>query len=165
MRPFLALSASLLGPVLVTGVMVAAISNAGSQGAIYTVGEVQANLARSPSAWVGRTILVQGTVVAGNPVDHRSLNLVDVDALAVVDPLLLVRLGPDPLRAFLRRLPSLGSLAPAAQTIHWDEVAVYLMYRWRTSMYGPSARGVILRGRCLAAEGSSAAGGASHGTA
>jgi hypothetical protein len=86
---------------------------------------VQANLARSPATWVGRTILVQGTVVAGNPVDYPSPNLVDVDALATVDPLPVVRLGPDPLRAFLRRLPWLGSLAPAAQTIRWDEVAVY----------------------------------------
>jgi hypothetical protein len=117
--------------------MVAAISNAGSQGAIYTVGEVQANLARSPATWVGRTILVQGTVVAGNPVDYLSPNLVDVDASAVVDPLLLVQLGPDPLWAFFRRLPWLGSLAPVAQTIHWDEVAVYrVQLRVEACAYG-----------------------------
>jgi hypothetical protein len=137
MRPILAVPASLLGFVLITGVMVAASSNAGSQGAMYTVGEVQADLARSPATWVGRTILVQGTVVAGNPVDYPSPSLVDVDALAVVDPLPLVRLGPDPLRAFLRRLPWLGSLAPAAQTIRWDKVAVYhVQLRAQARAYG-----------------------------
>jgi hypothetical protein len=125
MRPIFAVPASLLGLVLATGIMVAAISNVGSQRTIYTVGEVQADLARSPATWVGRTILVQGTVVAGDPVDYPSLNLVDVDALATVDPLPLVRLGPDPLWAFLRHLPWLGSLATPAQIIHWDEVAVY----------------------------------------
>jgi hypothetical protein len=35
-------------------------------------------------------------------------------------------LGPaNPIRAFLRRLPVVGRVAPRAQTLHWDTLAIY----------------------------------------
>lgn len=97
----------------------------GNHARVYSLAVVQAGLARSPEAWVGRTIMVRGMVVTGSPADYPSPSLMDADAAAAVDPLPLARAGPDPLRAFLRRLPWLGSLASGAQAIRWDEVAIY----------------------------------------
>jgi hypothetical protein len=126
MKPPLLPLIAMLALVLGTGVAVTAVTgNHRGQGPVYSVLAVQAGLRRSPAAWVGRTILVQGIVVAGEPVGYPSPSLVDADATAAVDPLPLSRIGPDRPRAFLRRLPWLGSLAPRAQAIRWDEVAVY----------------------------------------
>jgi hypothetical protein len=93
-------------------------------GPIYTVAQVQLLLARDARAWVGRTILLQG-MVAGEPAYYPSPSLVDATANAAVDPLPLAWADPDPLRAFLRRLPWLGRLVPRAQPMRWGEVAVY----------------------------------------
>jgi hypothetical protein len=114
----------LLGLLLAGGLAVAAFAWSLDRDPLYAVAQVQAQFAHHPATWVGRAIMVQGVVVAGNPVDYPSPSLVDRDARAV-DPLPLTRRGPDPLRALLRGLPLLGSLAPRAQVIRWDTVAVY----------------------------------------
>jgi hypothetical protein len=124
---------------LVLGAGSAAVIGTGqsTSARVYTVAEVQAGLARSPEVWVGRTVLVRGIAVAGEPVDYLSPSLVDADASAAVDPLPLAWAGLDPLRAFLRRLPWLASLAPRAQALRWDEVAVYrVQLRVQARAYG-----------------------------
>jgi hypothetical protein len=91
---------------------------------VYTVAQVQMHLARDDQPWVGRTILVRG-MVAGEPAYHPVPSLVDADAAATADPLPLAWTGPDPMRAYLRRLPVLGRLVPRVQAVHWGEVALY----------------------------------------
>jgi hypothetical protein len=49
----------------------------------------------------------------------------DADRTGAVAPLPLALAGPDPLLAIVRRVPLLGSLAPAPQAVHWDVAATY----------------------------------------
>ena len=39
------------------------VHNPAAAGPVYTVAQVQAGLARHPQAWVGRTVLVRGTLL------------------------------------------------------------------------------------------------------
>jgi hypothetical protein len=123
MKHFLLLLAA-LALVLGAGSVAAIRTSQRTDGPVYTVAEVQAHLGLNRGAWVGRTLLVQG-MVAGEPANDPSPSLVDASASPAVDPLPLAWAGPDPRRAFFRRLPWLGSLAPKAQAMHWGEVAIY----------------------------------------
>jgi hypothetical protein len=92
---------------------------------VYTVAQVQTLLAREPKQWLGRTLLLHG-MVAGEPAYHPMPSLVDADAAVAIAPLPVARsTRPDPLRAFLRRVPLLGELVPAPQALRWGADATY----------------------------------------
>jgi hypothetical protein len=121
-RPFFLMMVSSLLIAVCGAALTTTRQLAGSR--VYSVAQVQRQLARDARWWLGRTILVRG-MVAGEPAYHPAPSLVAVDAAAPVDPLPLAWAGVDPLRAYLRRLPVLGSLAPQAQAVRWGVVAVY----------------------------------------
>jgi hypothetical protein len=99
---------------------------------VYTVAAVRAGLVHHPGVWLGRTVRVRGVAVAsGCLVRESMLCMKESDDLAyIVDPttrasLPLTRGSANSLLALLRRLPLAGTLAPAAQTPHWGELATY----------------------------------------
>src|SRR5205085_6895741 len=55
--------AALMSAMLAAGLAVAVAHTVGAAGVVYTVAEVRATLAHDPRAWVGRALLVRGTVV------------------------------------------------------------------------------------------------------
>jgi hypothetical protein len=87
---------------------------------VYTVAQVRAGLALNPRAWIGRTVLVRGTVVAMafacpdapgfrcTPIQWDEL---DPDVPGP-QPLILVPAPADPVLAVLHRLPLLGPFLP-----------------------------------------------------
>ena len=92
---------------------------------VYTVAQVRAGLARNPRAWVGRTVLVHGTLVVMafacpdvggfkcTPIQWEEL---DPDAPGP-QPLILAPASASPLLTFLQRLPLVGSSMPWAQSL------------------------------------------------
>jgi hypothetical protein len=121
-RPFFLMLLSSLLIAVCGAALTTARQLAGSR--VYSVAQVQRQLARDARGWLGRTILVRG-MVAGEPAYHPAPSLVAVDAAAPVDPLPLAWAGVDPLRTYLRRLPVLDSLAPPTQAVRWGVGAVY----------------------------------------
>lgn len=99
-------------------------------GRVYTVADVERGVARDPAHWIGRTVLVRGQPVsyllwqAPDGVDMQ-IGLVDAGRGNNARPLSLRWGGPDPLLAFLRRLPMVGRFVPRPQRPFWDMLAVY----------------------------------------
>lgn len=132
MKQFLRLPICLLALVLGTGIAAMIITNQIHQTPLYTVAEVQAHLARSPAAWVGRTVRMPGVAVPPGCVLRESMLCVaESSYLAyLVDPtrfalLPLTRGASNPLLALARRVPVLDGLAPAPQVVQWGVVATY----------------------------------------
>jgi hypothetical protein len=125
----------LLGLVLATGLAAVALRSRLDHGPVYTVAQVQAQLARRPRAWTNRALLLRGVAeVAGCVVDTPDGQLLCGPARAVLGDagppptgasLPLALAGSDPLLAVVRRVPLLGGLLPAGQMVHWGEVATY----------------------------------------
>lgn len=99
-------------------------------GPVYTVAEVQRQIARDPTEWVGRTVLVQGWAV----VDHERVDPNTVDTLdTLIDPraqswlprLLVIRGRADSLLVLLRRVPLLARVAPRPQVLQRERPAIY----------------------------------------
>jgi hypothetical protein len=89
-------------------------------GRVYTVAQVRAGLARNPQAWVGRTVLVRGTmvVVAFSCPDVGRFRCtpiqwdeIDPDVPGP-HPLILSPAPTNPLLALVHRLPLVGPLMP-----------------------------------------------------
>jgi hypothetical protein len=123
----------LLGLLLAAGLAVPAISWLPDHAPVYTVAQLQAHLARDPTALVGRTLRVRGIA---NPAGcsttdaQQGAPCPDRWRQGIVDPdgvtLLPLTAGPsNPLLAFVRRVPVLGGLAPAPQAVHWGVLATY----------------------------------------
>lgn len=122
-------------PALVVVATSAAVTTAGrpDHSRVYTVAEVRDRLARNPGDWVGRTVRVRGKAMACHIwLEHGHFQcrpqrpcLSDPDADATSEPLLLRWDDPNPALTVLRRLPLLGSLMRAPQTVDWGEVATY----------------------------------------
>jgi hypothetical protein len=99
--------------------------------AVYTVRDLEAQVARAPASWLGRRVQVRGIAFGcwlwGGPGPGVCVRwqpaLVDQSGLAL--PLPLVADAPDPLRALVRSLPLAGRLAPPAQTIQMGSLATY----------------------------------------
>lgn len=97
---------------------------------VYTVAAVERGVARDPTHWIGRTVLVRG-----QPVSYllwrapdsvvMQIGLVDSGRGNTARPLPLRWGDPDPVLAFLRRLPVVGRFAPHPQRPLWDIPAVY----------------------------------------
>jgi hypothetical protein len=114
----------LLGLALATGLAAVALRRPLDQGPVYTVAQVQAQLQRQPGAWAGRTVRVRGVATQWcMPGYSRCLrpHLSDPDLEVASEPLLLAWAAPDPLLAFVRRVP----LLPAPQAVHWIADATY----------------------------------------
>ena len=88
---------------------------------VYTVAQVRAGLARNPRAWVGRTVLVRGTMVVmvfacpygGDGFKCGALRWEELDPDAPgPQPLILAPAPASPLLALVHRLPLVGSLMP-----------------------------------------------------
>ena len=93
---------------------------------VYTVAQVRAGLARNPRAWVGRTVLVRGTMVVmvfacpygGDGFKCGALQWEELDPDAPgPQPLILAPASASPLLTFLQRLPLVGSSMPSAQPL------------------------------------------------
>jgi hypothetical protein len=92
------------------------------QGLVYSVEQVQAELEHHPAAWVGRTARVRGIAILCQHCSQRQTYLVNGDASGVL-PLAWGR--QDRVLAFLRRVPRVGRLVPAPQSVRWGVVATY----------------------------------------
>jgi hypothetical protein len=117
-----------LGLAQASGLAAVALRGPLDQGPVYTVAQVQAQLWRQPGAWAGRTVRVRGVATEWcMPGYSRCLlpHLSDPDLEVASEPLLLAWAAPDPLLAFVRRVPLLGDPLPAPQAVDWWEVATY----------------------------------------
>ncbi len=96
----------------------------------YTVAALRQMVAQNPKRWMGRTVRVQGVVVAYRQRRDSLDGWVLLAPPRLTDPggqgsWLLVWGPPDPLLAWLRSVPLLGRVVPAAQTVSWGRVAIY----------------------------------------
>jgi hypothetical protein len=82
---------------------------------------VRAGLVRNPGAWVGRTVLVRGTMVVtdfacpygGDSVKRGAIQWEELDPdVAGPQPLILAPAPASPLLALVHRLPLVGPLMP-----------------------------------------------------
>jgi hypothetical protein len=133
MARFPPLLGGLLGLALASGLAAVALRRPLDHGPVYTLAQVQAQLKRQPGAWVGRTVRVRGVATkCFMLLEHgyfRCLPLLqphlsDPDLEVASEPL-LAWAAPDPLLAFVRRVPLLGGPLPAPQAVDWWEVATY----------------------------------------
>ena len=104
------------------------------QDPVYTVAEVQDNLTLDPGGWAGRTVRVRGVaqvcLPSASPASvlhciHRPQDLLDPGLGNGSEGMLLVWSPQRSWLAFLRRVPALGTLMPAAQSPHWGAVTTY----------------------------------------
>src|SRR5438445_5160042 len=88
---------------------------------VYTVAQVRAALTHSPRAWVGRTVLVRGTMVVmifacpygGDGFKCGALQWEELDPDAPgPQPLILAPAPASPLLALVHRIPLVGPLMP-----------------------------------------------------
>jgi hypothetical protein len=124
------LPGGLLGLLLAGGLALAASYRPLDQGPVYTVAQVEAQLASHPRAWVGRALLVRGAVVPCLAVpsvgERPCAALAPGSVRPPREPLTLVQGDPPPVAlAWLRRVPVLGTLLPAPQVLTWGVVATY----------------------------------------
>jgi hypothetical protein len=110
-----------------------AVQDGSTQAQVYSLAEVDAHL----GAWDGRTLQVRGEIVPCMPAPSAGggpcAELVEGSgqwygtglAVAVVDPLPLVHVAPQPLVAFLQQVPLLNNLVPVPQALQWGSVATY----------------------------------------
>jgi hypothetical protein len=129
---WLLLPAGLLGLAPVAVPWLAAGSGHERDSGVYTVAQVQDNLARDRAAWVGRAVLVRGTLqpsgciswaAGGAPChDRAAYLLLERDGVSALQ---VAGWGPDPLLAALRRLPLVGRLVPRPRAVRWGALATY----------------------------------------
>jgi hypothetical protein len=135
---------ALLGLAGAAGLMMVVMHQVGAASPVYTVTELRASLTHDPGAWVGRVVLVRGTVTGcgfGLPCPLMAVRCatrgpcppIGLPGLMLVDQPTISRLGGLPVQlgtenpqlAFLRRLPLLGRVVRPSQVVHWGIPAVY----------------------------------------
>jgi hypothetical protein len=149
---------ALLCLLLAGGLAAVALVRPPAHGPVYTVAQVQAQLARRPRAWTGRMLLVRGvaevTVCVSTTPDGPLLCappravLRDAGPPAASGSLPLVWAGPNPLLAVVRRVPLLGGLVPVPQVMDWGEVVTYRV-ELRTTADGPCGAGACYEAMVL----------------
>ena len=129
------LVASISGAGLV-GALVLTVGDTGGprgQGPVYTVAQVEAELAGQPERWLGRTVRLRAIAdpcpMWGSPsMGLHCLNaqpvLVDQEG-SRADSLPLTWRQQGALLASLRGVPLLGKLVPAPQVLGWEARATY----------------------------------------
>ncbi len=120
---------------------------------VYPVGSVQTAVARDPTAWLGRTVLVRSVITIDATALCRTAACADTRPV-LVDPGAVATSGlplgpgpPSPLWALLRSLPLVRTLAPLRPIPRWGRVAVYRLRLLRsgTALYCDlCAEGVLL---------------------
>ena len=115
---------------------------------VYTVAQVRAALARNPRAWVGRTVLVRGTMVvmafaclySGDGFKCGALQWKELDPEAPgPQPLILASAPASPLLALVHRLPLVGPLVPWPQPLREGPGVYRLQLRAPSHCPFPSA--------------------------
>jgi hypothetical protein len=131
------LSLAVLGcvaAVIACGAMCRAIATGRSAAdPVYTVAALQAKVARHPTAWRGRTVLLRAVAVACVPMFGIAPDEPLCLPAGPIDPgppyprvwLPLTVGAPNPLLAVLRRLPLAGPLVPAPQALPWGAVSTF----------------------------------------
>jgi hypothetical protein len=124
-----------LSLVLVALLVVPARDRPLHQGPVLTVAAVQVHLAKDPRAWTNRTLLLRGVAATADCVNQLARAgivcappqavLRDASSSAAGARLPLAVASPDRLLTIVRRVPLLGSMAPAPQVVHWEVVATY----------------------------------------
>ena len=147
-----AIAVAVLAALALSAVVVAAIQSRQLSVPVYTPGQVKAGLSQNPGAWVGRTVLVRGTLidvglefphapnlqpaplVLAPPIPPRHLlglsptfsaTLIYVMSLKAGEVLVLQRVQPDSVISLLRNLPLAGRLFPPAKHVNTFSPAVY----------------------------------------
>lgn len=126
-RKAVVIAVVLLGVVLMTGFVVGAVEQSGAlDTTVYTVPQVQAELARHPGEWQGRAIRLRGTVMTiPCPVSACPLYFQEARRVTSV-PLLIPSFGvAPPWEAALRRVPILGTLVPVPRQADYGVASVY----------------------------------------
>jgi hypothetical protein len=100
---------------------------------VYSVNQVQRQVAQHPLDWLGRTIQVRGYVVAYGPGPDPfsasgSFVLSDGRPPAWTVSVPLIKGPEDRTRALLRRLPVLSGLFPRAQRLNLEASATYRVH-------------------------------------
>ena len=115
---------------------------------VYTVAQVRAGLARNPRAWVGRTVLVRGTMVVmvfacpygGDGFKCGALQWEELDPDAPgPQPLILAPAPASPLLALVHRLPLVGPLMPWPRPLREGPGAYRVQLRAASHCPFPSA--------------------------
>jgi hypothetical protein len=103
-------------------------------GPVYTVAALRAHLAHDPAAWLDRPLRVRAMAsvcTAWNAATHVrpcqtwGPTLTDPGGAYGAEALPVVAAPAPPLVSFLRRLPLIGSVAPAPQQPRWDSLDTY----------------------------------------
>jgi hypothetical protein len=122
------LPATLVVAAIISGAVLVAVPSHLTADPVYTVAGIQAGLRHAPDQWLGRTLLVRGTVAPLTlPCTSIACSqaLEDNQPVATDPPLPLTAPSPDRLLDAARALPFAGHLMPARQQVHWDGPAVY----------------------------------------
>jgi len=124
---------------LVVAIIMATGQRPTPAGAVYTVAQARAGLARNPRAWVGRTILVRALVIRCRLVEGcvalppgiprvgfvDGIPIIEMPRAAVLSQALPLQVGEDPFRSFLRRIPLLHGVIPAPRQLSPAHPATY----------------------------------------
>jgi hypothetical protein len=124
---------ALLGLLLVAALAIASRSSPMSWGPTYTLPALQAQVARQPSAWRTRIVLVRAVALACvstvSPAPDRPWclepSLSDAGPPDSPARLPFSVSTPSPLLAFLQRVPVLAGLVRTPQMLRWGTVATY----------------------------------------
>jgi hypothetical protein len=101
---------------------------------VYSLAVLRALVERAPAHWLGRAVVVRalaapcpwwGATVRLRHCADQPLVLIGCATDAPTEPLPLVRRAPSALWAILRRLPLVGSFAPAPHALPWGAVGTY----------------------------------------
>lgn len=157
-RPALVALAIIVAVVIASGLVRAADSPVQS-GRVYTVAQVRAMMARNPSEWVGRTVLVRGTAtetVLACPFRSAfkcgAIGWTEIDPDAPgAHPLIVAPAPPDALLDSLRRLPLLGRFLPARSSLHEGRGVYQIRLRATPGCPYPSANPSCANATLLAA--------------
>ena len=156
---------ALLGLASAAGLLLGVMQGTGGAGPVYSVTELRARLTHDPSAWVGRVVLVRGTVTgcgfarpcpllmvvhcgtAGpcRPIGLPGMMLVDQPTASWLRGLPVQLGAQNPQLAFLRRLPLVGRVVPPPQVVRWGIPAVYRV------QLQPAQRSVCVSSPCYEA--------------
>ncbi len=127
---------------LVVAIIMATGQRPTPAGAVYTVAQVRAGLARNPRAWVGRTILVRGLVMRCRLVEGcvalppgiprvglvDGIPIIEMPRAAVLSQALPLQVGEDPFRSFLRLIPLLRRVVPTPRQLSPAQPTTYRVH-------------------------------------
>lgn len=151
----LPLLASLLGLMLLAGLVAAVLSTRPAQGPVYSVADLRERLATQPAAWVSRIVLVRGMAepcpwLGGGArlwgCADEKLILVPGPSDTAAEPLPLSQMPEGTTPTLLRGLPILRALLAQPHT-----VPIFTLSRFRVRLQSLAAQSCGGRSPCYAA--------------